>query len=326
MSTADELTVQPVDEQAADWFARRRGERFSAADERQFQIWLQASRSHAQAYADLELLWHDMDSMTPPTQTCAEDTSASNVVRLPRRWSRRLSAIAASVVLIAGLLAISPLVERPEYQLTAQAEMGKLRKLLLADGSQITLNMGSSAQVRYFDNRREVSLQGEAFFSVVRDEKRPFVVQADRAEVQVLGTRFNVRQGEDTLDVAVEHGKVAVDAGAPRLPAVLLSVGEAVHADYRLDQQQMRPVAVDAVASWRSGQLVFQQRPLAHLLDELSRYLGKPVRLNAEALADYPLSGSLDIYRPQDFLASLPLLLPVQVSSAADGSVTVETR
>jgi len=326
MSRPGEHPVQQIDEQAAEWFARRRGERFSQADESQFQAWLQSSDAHTQAYADLELIWRDMDSMAPPQQSPVEEASANNIVHLRRRWPQRFSAIAASVVLLAGLLAVTLLVERPEYQLTVQAEAGELQALVLADGSQVTLNMGSSAQVRYFDDRRKVSLQGEAFFAVARDATRPFVIQVGSAEVRVLGTRFNVRQGADTLDVAVEQGKVAVNAGSPRMPAVLLSMGESVHADYRLGQQQMRPIAADTVASWRSGQLMFQQRPLAQLLDELSRYLGKPVRLNANALADYPLSGSLDIYRPQDFLASLPLLLPVQVSSADDGSVTVEAR
>ena len=330
MPVSGEYNVQQIDEQAAEWFARRRGARFSQTSEERFQAWLQASDDHAQAYADLELLWHDMDSMASPLQSAAGETPANHVVTrprpLPRRWSQRFSAIAASVVLLAGLLAVTLLVERPEYQLAAQAEVGELREMLLADGSQITLNMGSSAEVRYFDDRREVSLQGEAFFAVARDGTRPFVVHTGTAEVRVLGTRFNVRQGVNTLDVAVEHGQVAVDAGAPRLPAVLLSVGEAVHADYRLGQQQMRPVSADAVATWRSGQLLFQQRPLAQLLDELARYLGKPVRLDATALAEQPLSGSLDIYRPEDFLASLPLLLPVQVNSAADGSITVSAR
>lgn len=309
-----------IDEQAADWFGRRRGERFSAADEALFQHWLSASPVHAQSFADLELLWDDMDLMQPP-QAFAQP---QNVTPLPRRNPRRLLAMAASVALMVGLLSVTLLVDRPQFDLTAQSEPGQLRELSLVDGSQITLNMGSSVEVRYFDDRREVTLQGgEAFFSVAPDNQRPFVISAGSGQVTVVGTRFNVRLGEQLLDVAVEQGKVAVNAGSARMPPVLLSAGEVVQADYQSGQQQMSRLAPDEVASWRSGQLIFHERPLAQLLQELSRYLGKPVALADASLAERKLSGSLDIYQPQDFLSSLPLLLPVRVDTATDGSVSV---
>lgn len=311
-----------IDEQAADWFARRRGGRFSATDETLFQHWLSASAAHAQAFGELELLWDDMDLMQP--QPTAAQPPRQKVVRLPRRKPGRMLAIAASVVLMVGLFSVTLLVDRPQFELTAQSEPGQLRELALDDGSQITLNMGSSVSVRYFDDRREVTLQGgEAFFSVAPDNQRPFVISAGTGQVTVVGTRFNVRLGEQLLDVAVEQGKVAVDAGSARMPPVLLSAGEVMQANYHSGQQQMSRLAPDEVASWRSGQLIFHDRPLAQLLQELSRYLGKPVALTDPGLAERRLSGSLDIYHPQGFLSSLPLLLPVRVDTATDGSVSV---
>jgi len=310
-----------IEEQAADWFARRRGERFSAADELLFQQWLRASPVHAQTFADLELLWDDMDLMHMQPATAQR---RQTVTTLPRRNPRRLLAIAAGVVLMVGLLSVTLLVDRPQFELTAQSEAGQLRELALVDGSQITLNMGSSVNVRYFDDRREVTLRGgEAFFSVVPDSQRPFVISAGSGQVTVVGTRFNVRLGEQLLDVAVEQGKVTVDAGSARMPSVLLSAGEVVQADYQSGQQQLSRLEPDEVASWRSGQLIFHDRPLAQLLQELSRYLGKPVALADPGLAERRLSGSLDIYQPHTFLSSLPLLLPVRVDTATDGSVSI---
>lgn len=322
MQADGELSPVEVDEQAADWFARRAGERFSAADEARFQRWLKASPAHAQAYADLELLWDDMDQIQSPR---AEPPPRAAVVPLRKHWPHRLLSVAASVLLLVGLVSFALLYkERPQLEMVAQAEQGQLREIALVDGSRITLNMGSRIEVRYFKNRREVTLlEGEGFFSVAPDATRPFLIEAGLGQVRVVGTRFNVRLGKDMLDVAVEQGTVSVDAGAAGMPQVLLSAGEVVKTDYLHDEQEVSLVAPHEVASWRSGQLIFHDRPLAQLLQELSRYMGKPVELTAANLARHKLSGSLDIHEPQAFLASLPLLLPVRVDIAKDGSVSI---
>lgn len=312
-----------IDEQAADWFARRCGERFTESDEVQFQHWLKADTAHAQAFSDLELLWDDMNLIESPHAAVPSSRRAA-VVPLQQHWPHKLLAMAASVLLLVGLLSFVLLVERTQLELAAQADPGQLHELALADGSHVTLNMGSRVEVRYFEDSREVTLlEGEAFFSVATDARRPFLIQAGAGRVRVVGTRFNVRLSEDVLNVAVEQGKVLVDAGAASMPPVLLSTGEVVQADYLHGQQQISRVAPDGVASWRNGQLIFHERSLAQLLQELSRYLGKPVELTDANLAERKLSGSLDIYQPQDFLTSLPLLLPVRVDTAEDGSVSV---
>ena len=103
----------------------------------------------------------------------------------------------------------------------------------------------------------------------------------------------------------------------------LLGAGEGVDFDYRSKILQQLRLGNEEIASWRHGQLVFRDRPLVQLLDELSHYRAAPVRLAQASLGERRLSGSLNIAKPDDFLAALPQLLPVRVEHRGDGAVLI---
>lgn len=85
----------------------------------------------------------------------------------------------------------------------------------LPDGSVVSLNKGAKLRFKkHFDDQiRLVKLTGEAFFTVARNVERPFVVETRNASVKVLGTSFNVYQGENTTEVFVKTGKVQLIQG-----------------------------------------------------------------------------------------------------------------
>src|SRR5579871_2979585 len=77
----------------------------------------------------------------------------------------------------------------------ASTHNGATSKITLADGTQVVLNAGSKLTYpeKFSGAQREVTLQGEGFFEVVRNEKMPFLVHAGKITVKVLGTKFNVK-------------------------------------------------------------------------------------------------------------------------------------
>lgn len=301
------------DEQAATWFARRKGDAFDERDEAQFQAWLTADPTHAQAFADLQLLWQDMARLPRP------QISVVRPVRGRARW--RSLAVAACLC----LLALLPVwLDSPQdVQFTLVSAFTEPREVTLDDGSHIHLNRNTRMEVRLLPERREVELlQGQAYFSVARDEQRPFHVQVGEGSVQVLGTRFDVRRGHEQLIVTVESGRVALRPREDAEPTELLAGDRAAYDQARGELLRSR-VTGDEVASWRSGQLIFQQLPLAQLLDELSQYRAAPVSLGDASLATRQVSGSVDLARPDDFLAALPVMLPVALERLGDGRIRV---
>ena len=221
------------------------------------------------------------------------------------------------------------LAEADTWRTALNSGLGQLPRHTLPDGSTLQLDAQSRALVTLTSKARRVALQqGAAFFTVARDEARPFVVDAGMARVTVLGTRFGVERLPDAAGVLVqvESGRVQVEPGSdsgsePSNQAVVLVAGEALRV--RPDGHARRESAAGAVAPWRNGELVFHHTPLALALARLQRYSAAPIWATGAA-ADLPVSGRVRIAQAQAWMHALPLALPVQLHPQADGGMRIE--
>lgn len=135
---------------------------------------------------------------------------------IPRLFSKRLLyTYAASVALVAALfIGISKQEVQIAEEQVISVQNGSRSKVLLSDGTVVWLNGGSKL---YYDNefsgtQREVRLDGEAFFDVVKQKGRPFIVHAGKIDIIVHGTVFNVKyyQGDKNVETTLLHGKIEV--------------------------------------------------------------------------------------------------------------------
>jgi RNA polymerase sigma factor (sigma-70 family) len=209
------------------------------------------------------------------------------------------------------------------WQAAQRSGRGQLPRYTLPDGSTLQLDALSHTSVTLTARARKVALhEGAAFFSVTHDAERPFVVEAGAVRVTVLGTRFGVERlpGTAGVLVQVESGRVQVQPG-PGQAAEVLGAGEALRiAPSGLARREQ---ALDAVAPWRRGELVFADTPLGLALERLQRY--SPAALVATgAAADLPVSGLVRVAHAQAWLRALPLALPVRLQPQGDGGMRVE--
>ena len=140
-------------------------------------------------------------------------------IRRTQRWLLPLTGIAALLVVL--FLIFKPLKPAPAGQNTARIAQntvstgkGSKSAVELPDGSKAWLNADS--KLTYNENftgeLREVSLEGEAYFDVVKDKTRPFIIHTSTIDIKVLGTAFNVRayQSEKNTETALFRGSVEV--------------------------------------------------------------------------------------------------------------------
>jgi transmembrane sensor len=150
----------------------------------------------------------------------AVDNSQARVIPIRKKVYKKLlwvSGIAASLFLAWFILSGLPgkkIQKKETAQNTVSTKRGSKSKIQLPDGTQVWLNADS--KITYNENfqgaLREVQLTGEAFFDVVRDETRPFVIHTNAIDVRVLGTIFNVRSyaDEKNTETSLIHGSVEV--------------------------------------------------------------------------------------------------------------------
>ena len=208
------ILYDEIQQEAARWFAvQRRGP--MSLDERQaFDAW-RAHPLHQAALNRMHEVWGELSAV-------------GKLGAAPRRRDVRARRTAVAAVLVLGLaigLAAGGrwLFAHP----STQTGIGEQRSQELADGSIVALNVMTRA--RYDINARErvVHLnEGEATFVVQKDPERPFLVKAGGYEVRAVGTAFNVRNRDRSLDVAVKEGVVEVRRLSGDAKPVLLRAGQ----------------------------------------------------------------------------------------------------
>lgn len=183
------------------------------------------------------------------------------------RWS-----VAAAVLLLVigiaswGWFFSSPnptMMNSTTQWLSASATQGETLTLTLPDGSTAILNSGSNLRypATFARKKREVQLDGEAFFEVTSNPKKPFIVKTEILTTEVLGTSFNIEAfpSQNKARVTLVTGKVRVQAGAQQCE--LHPSQQAVF--HKTTQQiQVQTVATNDFTDWKEGILRFRESSL----------------------------------------------------------------
>ncbi|MDG2507191.1 FecR family protein [Stenotrophomonas maltophilia] len=269
-----------------------------------------------------------------PTEPSAEDTLDQHREALkerfplpgPEQLQRRRGGSGAKRVLPVLLLAAAALLlADPAWQVRDyQTAVGERRDIELPDGSRVLLDAGTRLQVRRHLRSRQVLLaQGHARFEVQHSAWRRFQVDAGPVQVRNYGTVFDVDRQGDLSEVTLWRGEVgvSVDGGGTEQR---LKPGQRLLAQ---PGSLSPPEAVDPDrADWTTGRLQFDRMPLSEVLRILQRYHDRPIVLDDPALGPLQVSGVFDADRAETAVALLPEILPVQVHTAADGSLHLRAR
>lgn len=163
---------------------------------------------------------------------------------------------------------------------TLNIPFGKQFELLLSDGTQVTLNSGSSLRypVNFITGKdRKVYLKGEAFFDVAKDASHPFIVNADQINIRVLGTQFNLSfypEDEDISTVLVEGSVALYKEGADMKKNTSTQLVPGQQAAFNKSKNEMSVNEVDTHnhTAWKDGYLLFKASPFYRIRSKLERH------------------------------------------------------
>lgn len=201
---------------------------------------------------------------------------------------------------------------------------GKRSTLILEDGTKVWVNAGSRIvyPITFEKKKREVYVDGEIFFEVTHDKKRPFVVKTKEMEVQVLGTSFNVTayEADRSSSVVLVDGAVVVDTKEEEniclTPNNMLS--------YHEGECAIKEVDVNNYILWREGLYTYKSENLSVILDRISRYYGKKISYKSDVVA-LRCSGKLDMQEDLEVvLDGLCQTAPVKYKKIGDEYVLVK--
>lgn len=173
---------------------------------------------------------------------------------------------------------------------------GKQYTLVLSDGSEIRLNAATriSFPFTFTGRKREISINGEAYFKIARDAGRTFIVHTPQSDIEVLGTSFNVNTYTDSsTTVSLIEGAVKVKAGNS---TQLLHPGS--QATYTKRDMVITTFDKNETLSWLNGEFFFHDTHLEEIARIISRWYGIKVVLDHPAIMHKRVSGVIDKKKP----------------------------
>ena len=254
------------------------------------------------------------------------DAPATGKVLRLNPMARVLKIAAAFVILLGAVYLFKMAFPGVAPTETLVAETGNQKVFMLNDGTSVTLNESSSLTFPedFTKKERRVELEGEAFFQVAKDASKPFVVETELADIQVLGTSFNVRAyaDENLVEVFVKTGKVAVwlkDSNK----RVELNPGEKLVFDKNLNKVVSAKDATGNSMAWKDGILFFKEKTFREIFSEVERQFGIEIRVKNEKLLSCRYTLTIEKDKFQEDLNSIMISCPVKFTEVTPKSLVV---
>lgn len=244
--------------------------------------------------------------LAPEIQQKAEEMKPSVLKQVNKRIDKakqikrllRISTVAASILILIGLtnyFSYEHGFKKVNSQLIEMSNpLGMLSTITLPDGSKVILNAGTTITYpnAFVSKKREVMIAGEAFFEVAHDTEHPFIVKTDHINVEVIGTKFNVKayEEDERVEVSLTEGKVGVYI-EDQAKSSFLDPGQQAYYDKRTKMLTTHMVNVNHYTSWKDGKYYFRALPLKEIASQLERIFNVRIHITSLKLQNIVLTG-----------------------------------
>jgi transmembrane sensor len=290
--------------------------------------WLSSSDENAKYFARVKDIWE------------TSLVNSSHIAETEQEWSRFLSKISNEVhqnflrkfnnwqllLRIAAILIFSMMFgallmkyftrEEPVF-ISSVTPPGSISQLILLDSTLIYLNAGSeiiySAKNKY--NKRDIYLNGEAWFHVKKNNEKPVVVRTAGYNVQVTGTQFNIKAypSENEITTTLEQGEVKITSSEnyKLQETIILKPGEQLILNKKSKLLSKKTVDTRLFTAWKDNKLIFLNMNFSELVVLLERRYGVDIDVNDEGILKYHYTGTIKNESILEILEIIKHTLPI---------------
>ncbi len=271
----------------------------TAAERSELEQWLAGSKDNRHEFDAFKKLWIESENVKemPDIDLSKEWQRMDRVISGDTRkvfTIRRVLQIAASIVVLIGL---SLFTYQQLNTVSIKTDLAQQRVINLPDGSRVTLNANTKlAYSKSFGKTdRDISLKGEAFFEVAKNADLPFVIEANKAAIKVVGTKFNVKayKKSDDIEVAVVEGVVQLyETKQPEKRTVLTAGETGIYMKEKEAIKKLSHLNPNSI-SWKTKKIVFENSSLKYVFMVLSNTYNVEFTVS-EPVEDCKISVSFD--------------------------------
>jgi ferric-dicitrate binding protein FerR (iron transport regulator) len=252
--------------------------------------------------------------------------------------------IVAGIAWLAGIGKSRPAAKKPVSEISTK--YGSKTNIHLPDGSEVWLNSGT--RITYDESfgrdTREIRLTGEAFFNVVKDPSKPFIIHTSDMDLKVLGTSFNVKAypGERSSEASLIHGSLEVSIRARNSEKIILHPNEKIIVtsntiikdDKKQEQSGKEPIVaikeltqyepVDSIiveTSWVDNKLVFQDESFKEIALKMERWYGTTIGFTDPSVERLRFTGIFEKESLQQALHAMSITAPFSYKVTTNGII-----
>jgi len=244
-----------------------------------------------------------------------EESTATDVpvIKGPRYGWRWIAAASFTGMLTLGAFLVYQ--GRHPKNISYATAYGNTHQLILPDSSLVILNAHSRLNYKPWKttDRREVWLEGEAFFDIRKDQQ-PFTVHSSTLTVEVLGTAFDIRQRRGKTEIVLQSGKIRVTFNDDSHKPVILNPGDMLSFDPQAQTLSHTTTIASDYTAWTNGKLLLPDPDVTQITQYLEDNFGYQVVLKDPALAHKKVEGPILFDNLDDVLFVLSRVLNVDIT------------
>ena len=265
----------------------------SLDEEKDVRLWMDASADNRRAFFKERKLFDGMLLL-----------GDQDIIRSgKKRFTINFSSLRTELIKIAAVVAITLGCGYIYFQSSIEKDLmamqtisvpaGQRINITLSDGTNVWLNARTSIKypVVFSKKNRQVILDGEAYFEVARNEKKPFIVQTDKYNVEVLGTKFDVDAYSETgeFETTLMSGSVRVASADDPDHTLVLKPNSKVY----LDNGKLHVTSVDDYNPyrWREGLICFKNESFIAIMKDFEKYYGLTIHVKNKDVLKYVYTG-----------------------------------
>lgn len=241
---------------------------------------------------DTDVAWNEVKSKITNKQFTEKQAATSHYLNL-NKWMQ----IAAMLAIVIGFSIFSYKGYHKYFStnitfVSEQHESGQ--KVILPDGSSVNLNGKSELTYprKFTKQERKVILSGEAFFDIVKNPSKPFIIIAKNAEIKVLGTSFNVIAKENKVEVLVESGKVQFKGIQNPNNSLILEKGDfGILSENYLQKSILKD---ENYLSWKTHRMIFKEMELKEVAKVIERTYRVNIKFDNDSIAKNHINTAFD--------------------------------
>ncbi|NVJ54466.1 MAG: FecR domain-containing protein [Campylobacteraceae bacterium] len=303
---------EEIDKKAIAWIIKEQ-EDLSLKEESDLKKWLE-NKSHEKSYNENKKLLFDCKNLDEEFfDECLDNTNKSNIFQKSKYF------VASIIALL--FVCVFLLEHNKNKALFSKEFISKNEKMLniaLEDNSLIDLDIKSKLKVEYFKNKRVVNFhEGKALFSVAKDKNRPFIIKMKNAQIEVLGTKFEVVNLSDKVSVKVLSGVVKVSYisdSKKKKDLIQLRKAESFSLDNKGNILGFKKTDLTQIASWKNDFIYLENDSLKDATSFFQRYVNKKIEFDSYEVSQLKISGKFSTKHFNDFIDSIKLLYSLEVN------------